>query len=198
MRPNFLTSLTLGRQLRLRYCDGCVGDCVISVWNQRLIACLHKFIFPSGKSVDILSILTVPSYFFASFYDIKIQFGSFWAWLEGEVCLFWQLSCRSAKRKMKNCSLWAFCMCLSPSCWSRDNCLLPRKGKQVEEKPHVFIFYLFFFFFFNCSNSAQGLLAVLGVVQTHPQLRVCWSTFAQQKFNQFIKYLFFLLLMFGK
>lgn len=49
MRPNFLTSLTLGRQLLLRHCVGCVGDCVISVWNQHLIACLQKFIFPSGK-----------------------------------------------------------------------------------------------------------------------------------------------------
>lgn len=48
-RPNFLTSLTLGRQLWLRYCVGCVGGCVISVWNQCLIACLQKFIFPSGK-----------------------------------------------------------------------------------------------------------------------------------------------------
>lgn len=48
-RPNFLTSLTLGRQPWLRYCIGCVGDCVISVWNQHLIACLWKFIFPSGK-----------------------------------------------------------------------------------------------------------------------------------------------------
>lgn len=45
---------------------------------------MHLFFLLGKKSVDILSILAAAAYFFASFYDIKIQFaGSFWAWLEG-------------------------------------------------------------------------------------------------------------------
>lgn len=39
---------------------------------------MHLFFLLGKKSVDILSILAAAAYFFASFYDIKIQFaGSF-------------------------------------------------------------------------------------------------------------------------